>query len=140
MWIAVGAAVAIAVLWTVMARRQRKRQLDGREPRPVRDIARELAESAGIPEGVASRVLADLASALDIDASYLRPDDRFDGVLRAPTGWEYDDGLALALTEIQNRAQRSGVSPQPLETMADYARLSYRLQSSPPNEPLGARS
>jgi len=56
-------------------------------------------------------VLTHVGGLLEIPASKLRPQDRFDTELAPARGWEYDDGLGILERELLGMMRKAGLKP-----------------------------
>lgn len=128
----VAIAAAVVGLGTIAFNRagdSRRRRFLDRERLTVEEFAARFYAGDQIPASVVEEALAEISMATDVDEGYLRPEDRFDGVLRPSKGWEYDDGLNLLGSNLSSRAAKAGIDLE-LSTIGcvdDYIRAFHRL-------------
>jgi hypothetical protein len=85
---------------------------------------------SGIAKETVFEVLTEIANAIEIPATKIRPADRFDAELAPVKGWEYDDGLADVYWFVESKTKKAGLSgPTQLHTVDDLIRYIARLET-----------
>lgn len=83
-------------------------------------------EALGLDRERVKRALNDVAQAIDVPMTKLRPTDRFDVELAAERGWEFDDGIAVLAGRAVKPGHKLGSDgtkrPRVL-TLDDYIRM-----------------
>lgn len=106
------------------ADRARRSRFSDREDVSFDRFYAEHYEGHGFDREKVKRALSDVAQAIDVPGTKLRPTDRFDVELAAERGWEFDDGVAVLAGRVmkQRRGSRDSGARPPFKTLDDYIR------------------
>jgi len=130
-----GIVLAVGAAWIAIGGRKadqvRLRRLSSREDLSFDLLYEERYRALGFDPEKVRKALNDVALAIDIPASKLRPTDRFDVELAAERGWGFDDGVAVLVNHAAKKHRRadSTSSGSSVETVDDYIRTIATLKS-----------
>lgn len=124
-----GVVIALVTLASMRSSGVRRKRLAGRDRLTVEEFFHQFYSETGIAFSVVREALWEIANATDVEEGYLRPEDRFDDVLRPAAGWEHDDGLNLLGTNLLQRARKAGISLDlpTIRSVDDYVRSLNRV-------------
>jgi hypothetical protein len=116
------AVVAGVLIWNRVPHRQKLKRFEGRSDLSLDQIYDDFFADKKLPKELACELWNEVSALLHVPRGKLRPTDRFDQELAAPTGWEYDDDIVEIQWAAERRLKQSGTQADfsQIKTVADY--------------------
>lgn len=121
--------IAAGAIWIAIggrrADRTRLQRLSKREDLNFDLFYEERYRELGFDPERVLEALNDVARAIDVPVTKIRPTDRFDVELAAERGWEFDDGVAVLSDRAERkrfRREKGTTQRSKIETVDDYIR------------------
>lgn len=117
---------AYVVICGRRADRARRCRFSDREDVSFDRFYSEHYEALGFDRERVRGALNDVAQAIDVPTTKLRPTDRFDVELAAERGWEFDDGIAVLASQVVKQGHKlggDGAKHPRVLTLDDYIRM-----------------
>lgn len=132
-----GAAVIGILLWVVFysnryISNQKVARVKHRTPMTPDEFYDTFYAQTALPKDVVLQLLKEVANAIEIPATLLRPQDRFEVELRPVKGWEVGDGITDLTYWLEWREKKYAVTldPAKIRTLDDYIKIVGPVESS----------